>query len=79
MKNSDESSKKIVTKEEAIKTIKDLYPPDATYPGTARKGRRLLDQAKQNLNLIDHSAWTKLPKDLLIEFAKLCLEAKFTS
>lgn len=57
-----------MTREQAIKHIESLFPPDAPYEGTAQKGQELLEQAKR-----DVAAWRQESDEVLIRFAQLCI------
>lgn len=56
-----------MTRDKAIEIIEQLFPPDAPYESTAKKGQELLRQAKR-----DVSAWRQEPTEVLIRFAQLC-------
>ena len=58
-----------MTREDAIRSIEGLFPPDAPYPDTATIGQRLLDQAKR-----EAQGWRDLPDAVLFRFADLCQE-----
>ena len=58
-----------MNREKAIETILDLYPPDSDYPETAEIGSQLLRQARQ-----DTKAWLRESDEVLIRFARLCIE-----
>lgn len=60
-----------MNREEAIKQIERLYPPDSEIPDIAAIGRNLLNRTKKQLN------WKKESTDVLLLFAELCkLEAE---
>jgi len=51
----------------AIETIELLYPADSQFPDTARIGRKLLEQAKQEVE-----TWRNESDDVLLRYAELC-------
>lgn len=55
---------------EAIETIKALYPPDSEFEGVNEIGEELLQQAKLDTGY--HDRWQELPERVLIRYAKLC-------
>lgn len=57
-----------MTKQEAIDHIKALYPPDSSYPDTAKIGREIIEQAKRIC-----SSWEKLPEDVLMTAASMMI------
>lgn len=54
-------------RDEAIRYIEMLYPPDSECIKTSEKGRELLEQAK-------HDGWRTESTEVLIRFAQLCIE-----
>lgn len=58
-----------MTRDEAVSHIESLFPPDAEFPDTAKKGQELLEQAKR-----DVSAWKQESDEVLIRFARLCID-----
>ena len=51
----------------AISIIEGLFPTDSEYVGTNSIGKRLLQQAKDELN-----NWRNEPTNILIRYAQLC-------
>ena len=58
-----------VYKDEFIEIIQSFYPADSKFPKTQEIGRRLLDQAK---NEIENKTWRDLPAAVLKRYAELC-------
>jgi hypothetical protein len=56
----------------SIQVISDLFPADSKYNDTREVGESLLKQAKENTGYVDD--WRSLPKKVLDEYARLCLE-----
>ena len=56
-------------REQAIDTIKHLYPADSEYAPTAEIGKRLLEQAKMEVQ-----GWRTEPTEVLIRYAHLCMQ-----
>jgi hypothetical protein len=52
----------------AIQIIEGLYPPDSEYPESAEIGKRLLEQAKQEVQ-----GWRTESEEVLTRFAQLCI------
>ena len=55
-----------MNRQDAIRIIGDLFPPDAPYEDTAAKGKELLEQAK----II---TWKNESDAVLFEYATLCM------
>lgn len=55
-------------RQQAIDTIEGLYPTDSQYSETTTIGKRLLQQAKGELN-----NWRNEPTEVLIRYAELCI------
>ena len=53
----------------AIETIELLFPADSQYPESAKIGKGLLLQAKDEVN-----NWRNEPTPVLIRYAQLCIE-----
>lgn len=68
------SNRKTMNRNEAISTIKSLYPPDSDFPETQRIGRELLRKAKDEVE-----GWEKESDDVLIRFAQLSIERELRS
>jgi hypothetical protein len=58
-----------MTKQEAIRRIEGLYPPDSDYTSTGRIGAALLEQAKRNVG-----SWRTEPEEVIFELLRLCEE-----
>ena len=58
-----------MTRDEAIRHIKALYPADSEYPETAAMGERFLKQAKAEV-----AGWETECDAVLIRYAELCLD-----
>lgn len=58
-----------MTKEDAIKHIRALYPPDSQFPETAEEGQRIIEEAKCRCNL-----WENLPEDVLVTAARMMID-----
>ena len=56
-------------KDQFIEIIQSFYPADSKFPKTQEIGRRLLDQAK---NEIENKTWRDLPAAVLKRYAELC-------
>ena len=55
-------------KENVIRSIEELYPPDSEYDDTAEIGQRFLLSAV--MNKMD---WRELPLNVLIEMNQFCI------
>ncbi len=64
-----------MNREQAIANIEGLYPADSQYIQTAEIGKKLLEQAKMEVQ-----GWRNEPTEVLIRYAQLCmsLEAQET-
>jgi hypothetical protein len=58
-----------MTREQAIREISDLYPPDSDYTKTAVIGLELLEQAKR-----DCATWKNEPDAVIFRLLQLCRE-----
>ena len=56
----------MMTREDAIKLIENLYPADSEYSDTAAIGQELLNQAERE-------NWRSAPTEILIHYANLCI------
>ncbi|MDD5061763.1 MAG: hypothetical protein PHN44_05730 [Candidatus Marinimicrobia bacterium] len=56
-----------MNKQKAIEIIEQLFPADSQYEDTAAIGKRLLDQAKEEID-----GWRNLPEPVLVRYAELC-------
>jgi len=56
-----------MNREEAIATIEALYPVDSQYSETNEIGRKLLQQAKEEVD-----NWRNESSEVLIRYAELC-------
>lgn len=62
-----------MTRDEAIKTIEQLYPADdRMFPDAAMVGQSLLEQAQNEVGT--KLTWRNEPTKVLIRYAELCLE-----
>lgn len=59
----------VMNREEAISIIGGLYPIDSQYQETSAIGRRLLQQAKEEVD-----NWRNEPTEVLLRYAELCQE-----
>lgn len=57
-----------MNREQAIQTIEGLFPTDSEYETTNEIGKRLLQQAKDELN-----NWRNEPTNILLRYAELCI------
>jgi len=55
-------------KQEAIRNIEQLFPPDSQYYESAEIGERLLKQAK-----MEKEGWRSESEAVLIRLAELCI------
>lgn len=60
-----------MNREQAIATIEGLYPVDSQYHETNEIGRRLLQQAKEEVD-----NWRNESTEVLIRYAELCLDTE---
>ncbi|SDP70402.1 hypothetical protein [Desulforhopalus singaporensis] len=58
-----------MTREEAIKHIEMLFPADSEYSHSREIGKRLLKQAKEELE-----GWRSESTPVLVRYAQLCIE-----
>ena len=58
-----------MNRDQAIDTIKALYPADSEYPDTAEIGQKILEQAKREV-----AGWQTEPTEVLIRYAQLCIQ-----
>lgn len=55
-------------REQAIANIEGLFPADSQYEQTREIGKRLLEQAKMEVQ-----GWRNEPTEVLISYAELCI------
>ena len=55
-----------MNRQDAIRIIGDLFPPDAIFESTASKGKELLEQARA-------TKWRNESDNVLFELASLCM------
>jgi len=58
-----------MNKEQAIANIEGLYPADSQYEQSREIGKKLLEQAKMEIQ-----GWRSEPTEVLIRYAELCME-----
>lgn len=59
----------MLSRDEAIKIIQELFPADSRHMHAADTGRRLLDQARREVE-----DWRNEPTPVLLRYAWLCAE-----
>ncbi len=59
-----------LNKEDFIRRIEQLYPPDSEYPEVAEIGEQLLNKAMRTTDF----TWMDLPLEVLRELYCLCLD-----
>ena len=63
-------------RDELITKIEGLYPTDSQFSETNEIGKKLLDQARQE---VENKNWRDLPIEILKRYAELCEDQDYAS